>query len=142
MRWEHPGTQRYFTREKDRLVRLRHKNANEHRSEVIHIPKHIVVDLFGKKGHRIDIHFRRTQAVTLPEYLAKWVLEKHKSVYKINGSGETPILPLSKSDSHSLPPPEPSLQDMKWSELQKLATAKGKFKPGMKKVEVIKALQE
>jgi len=121
MLWEHPDTKRRFIRNSDTLVELKHENADEYRSEVVHIPKYVIDELRPNTTNcRIDVLFRRTKTVKLPEDFAQWLLDKFKTVYKVNRSKD--------------------FNAMDWKELISYAKEKNVFKVGMNKKEIKEAL--
>jgi len=128
MNWNHPDTQRYFIRATDKIIRLRHKNADEYRSEVIHIPKHVIEELRPELYcQRIDVLFQNTKIVNLPEYLALWVLDKFPKVYLVDGD-----ICLTKR----------CLDTMVWNELVDLAKQLGVYKVGMTREQTKEAINE
>ncbi len=143
MLWEHPGTQKMFIRETDKLVSLRHKNADEYRSEVVHIPKHAVESIRpGKYGYRIDILFRRTKAVVMPEDLAKWVLDKFKYVYEVK---EEQAEQREQGTKHNEKDPDNSSAPfdlLNWNELREIGRERKVFKVGMNREKLIEALND
>ena len=143
MLWNHPGTKRYFLRPGEKLIAIGHKNAGVHRSEVIHIPQHVVKELRpGKYPYRLDIRFSRTKVVMLPEDIANWLVSKFDNVYKVNGQADANNEPPIKDNTpHKPRPPEP-LNEISWKELTEIAKKYKVFKVGIKREKLIELIHE
>lgn len=127
MRWQHPNTKKLFIRASDKLVKLRHRNANEHMSQVVHIPAYKAQEMRTDNPLcwcRIDILFKSSSAVELPEYIAEYLLSVFpKVIFRV----EPVVFHYDK---------------LEWNDLKALAQELKVFKVGMNKKSVINAIKE
>ena len=68
MRWQHPKTKRIFINAGEKLVKLKHRNANEYMSQVVHIPAYAMKEMRPYNPLcwcRMDILFKYSSTVAL-----------------------------------------------------------------------------
>lgn len=124
MKWQHYNTKKVLIRPCDSIIKLRHKNAMTHFSQVVHIPQHAMCSLRPQQPTawaRISILFNKTQAVELPEDMANYLLERFPEViYVVNGVDKQPENVYHTTEEYS---------KMSWNALRKAAALKGVYHP-------------
>jgi len=127
MRWQHQNTKRIFTRASDELVKLKHRNANEYMSQIVHIPAHAMREMRPDNPscwNRIDILFKNVCKVELPGDMAEYLLKVFPRV----------VFRIDKVVFH--------YDKMGWIDLLKLGKELKIYIVGMKKADLIQAIKE
>jgi hypothetical protein len=82
MHWNSPAAKRHFIRSTDEIVALAHRDTSIYRSEVVHVPRHVMEQLRPDiYPYRLDILFSKTKVVEVPKYLADYLLDRYPSIY-------------------------------------------------------------